>query len=117
MGCPAGMTNAIRSVQRLQADHFFQVVQLAFGAAYLQTISVTGHGNPGRIVAAIFQPSETVEDDRNNALLPDVTNNPTHTENPKNYLIRQGETKLFNHWIRQHFASHPLHFGLGLLAV
>jgi hypothetical protein len=72
------MANAVGAVERLQADDFFEIAQLAFGAANLETVSVTGNGDAGRIVTAVFKASEPFKDDRNNSLLPNVANDATH---------------------------------------
>ena len=63
---------------RLEPDGFFQVAQLALGAANLQTVAVARHRDAGRIVAAVFQPLQPVQNDRNHPLLTNVTNNSAH---------------------------------------
>ena len=42
---PAGVANAVGAVERLEADGFFQIAQLAFGAPELQLVPVAGDGN------------------------------------------------------------------------
>ena len=78
MGGPASMANAVGAVERLQADDFFEIAQLAFGAANLETVSVTSNRDAGRVVAAVFKASEPFKDDGNNRFLPHVANDPTH---------------------------------------
>jgi hypothetical protein len=56
---PAGVADAIGAVKRLLADDFFQIAQLAFGAADLQTFAVASDRDSGRVVAAILQLSQT----------------------------------------------------------
>src|SRR3954447_12840376 len=53
---PAGVTDTISAIHRLQANGFFQIAQLAFGAANLQAIPVACNGNAGGIVPAILKP-------------------------------------------------------------
>ena len=45
VSCPASVANAVAAFERLQADGFFQVAQLAFGAADLQFVPIAGNGN------------------------------------------------------------------------
>jgi len=42
---PASVANAVAAFERLEANGFFQVAQLAFGAADLQFVPVAGNGN------------------------------------------------------------------------
>src|SRR5579862_5216721 len=79
VGGPAGVADAVGAVERLQADDLFQIAQLAFGATYLQAVAVAGHGDSGRIIAAILEPPQPVDDDRHNPLLPYIANNAAHT--------------------------------------
>ena len=53
---PAGVANAVGAVERLQADDFFQIAQLAFGAADLQAFAIAGDCDAGGIISAIFEP-------------------------------------------------------------
>src|SRR5208282_6688265 len=47
MGGPSGVSDAVGAVERLEADNFFQIAQLAFGAADLQAFAVSGHRDSG----------------------------------------------------------------------
>ena len=42
---PASVADAVAAFERLEADGFFQVAQLAFGAADLQLVPVAGNGD------------------------------------------------------------------------
>ncbi len=75
---PTGVADAVGPIQRLEADHLFQIAQLALGAPDLQTIAVSGHGNARRIITAIFQPLQSVQDDGDDPLLTNVANNAAH---------------------------------------
>src|SRR5579872_6418531 len=80
---PARVPNAISAGQRFQADGFFQVAQLALGAPQLQPVPVARHRNSRGIVAAILQPPQPLNDDRNYTFLADIANNATHWETSK----------------------------------
>src|SRR5437588_6540442 len=70
VGSPAGMSNAIGSIERLQPDNFFQVAQLAFGAADLQAGAIPRNCNAGRVITTVLEPLQAINDHRNNALFP-----------------------------------------------
>src|SRR4249919_3675271 len=78
VGGPASVADPVGAVEWLETDRFFQIAQLAFGAANLQPFPVAGHSDPGRIISAIFQATQTIDDDRHHALFPDVSNDPAH---------------------------------------
>ena len=80
---PAGVADAVGAVERLQADDLFQVAQLAFSAANLQASAIAGNRDARRVVAAILQPAQAINDDRHYALLADVTNNSAHNGTPR----------------------------------
>jgi hypothetical protein len=44
----------------------------------LQAFAVTAHGDPGRIIAAILQTPQSLNDDRYDLLLADVSYNAAH---------------------------------------
>ena len=75
---PAGVANAIGAVEGLCADDFLQVPQLAFRAADLESVAVAGYGDSGGIVSAIFQPSQAINDDRDDLLFANVADDATH---------------------------------------
>ena len=79
---PAGVADAVGAVERLQADDLFQIAQLALGAAHLQPFAVAGNRDAGRVIAAILQPPQAVDDDRHHPLLPNITDNATHSSAP-----------------------------------
>src|SRR5579864_463946 len=84
VGRPAGVSDAVAAVERLKANDFFQIAQLAFGAANLHpAFAIAGHGDARRVVAAVFQPLQPVNNDRHNALFPDVPYDSAH----KNLLL------------------------------
>ncbi len=76
---PARVPDAVRPVHRVHADGVLEVAQLAFGAADGELAVVAVNGQPRRIVAPIFEASQSFEDDRNGLLGSDVTHNPAHS--------------------------------------
>src|SRR5207237_6818170 len=101
---PARVPDAVGAVERLQPDHFFQVPELALRPPDLQTRAVARHRNPRRIVAAILQPLQSVQNHRYHPLLPDVPYDPAHGLAPcDGSLVFYVVTKFFNHWIGEYF--------------
>ena len=78
VSCPAGVAYAVSSVERLKPDDFFQVAKFALCPANLQAFTVATDCDSGRIVAAIFQAPEAIQNDGNDPLLSDVSHNSTH---------------------------------------
>ena len=116
MGGPARVADAVGAVDWLQPDGFFEVAQLAFGAADLQPVPIAGYSYSGRVIAAIFKPSQSVEDDGNDTLLADVTNNTAHAETPIDFSVSEGKAELFDHRVGQNIASDALDFYLRFIA-
>src|ERR1700693_6317627 len=75
---PACMPNAVGTFDRGFGDGFFQVAELACGATDLQLAVLGDHGYAGRVVAAVFQFPQALDDDRNNFFRPDITDNAAH---------------------------------------
>src|SRR5215469_956580 len=75
---PAGVPDAVGPVERLGADDLFQVPQLAFGAAHLEAVAIAANRDSGRIVSAIFQTPQSINDDGNDLLFADVAHDATH---------------------------------------
>jgi hypothetical protein len=74
------MTDAISAIERLEADYLFQVPQLSFGAANLQAVPIPANRNTCRVVAAILESSQTVNNDWNDALLTHISHDSAHLE-------------------------------------
>ena len=75
---PARMADAIGAVERTQPNRFFEVAQLAFSAADLEFVILVDDGDARRVVAAIFELPQTIDDQRHYLFVSDVTNNSTH---------------------------------------
>ena len=128
------MSDAVSAVERLLADDFFEVAELAFGAANLQAFTVAGDGDSGRVVATIFQLSQALDDDGDNLFLTHISHNAAHecwlleysvgdpalfrrnlpATRKHGNLFFEGETELFNDRVRQNFARHFFNFGVAL---
>ena len=75
---PARVADAVGAVDRVQPDGVFQVAQLARGAPHRQVMVAVQDRDAGRIVAAIFQAPQAVQNDRDRLPVPDVADNSTH---------------------------------------
>src|SRR5579864_1122966 len=111
---PSGVAYAVRAMEWLLPNRFFQIPQFSFGTANLKTTSVAGYCDSCGIVAAIFQPPQTFNDDRNNTFLANVTDDATHFRPRRPGLFSQRETELFDDRIGQDLAGDTFDFGLGL---
>ena len=79
---PARVTDAIGPFKGFEANRFFQVAQLAFGAAQLKLIPVAGDGDTRRVIAAVLKSPQALDNDGNYFLFADVANNSTHAGTP-----------------------------------
>src|SRR5712691_5559224 len=75
---PTRVTDAVSTVEGLQPQRFFEVAQLAFGAADLQLVVFVNDGNARRVIAAVFKLAQTVDDQRHHLFLSDVADYSTH---------------------------------------
>src|SRR6266568_4462803 len=80
MSRPAGVADAVGAVERLKANDLFQVAQLAFGAADLQAISITADGNASRVITAILEAPQAIQNDRNDPLLTYISHDSAHAK-------------------------------------
>ena len=81
MSRPTRVADTISSFHRLMADRLFEIPQLAFSAANVEpTLPVIAHGDSRRIVSAVFEPPQSLNNDGNDTFLPDVTDDATHVE-------------------------------------
>src|ERR1700692_1622920 len=79
---PARVPNAIGTFNRGFGDGFFQVAEVAGGAADFQLAVLGDYHASGRIVAALFQFPQALDDDRNDFFRPDITDNAAHERAP-----------------------------------
>ena len=78
MGRPAGVTNAHMPERSALTLHFFlQIFQSALGLRH-SDFSVLKDSNAGRVIAAVFQFSQTVQQDLRTVPFAHISNNSTH---------------------------------------
>jgi hypothetical protein len=82
MGSPASVPDAISAINGAASYHFFQIAELAFRTANLQSVHSIGHGNSRRVITAILKTTQAINDYRNNLLLTDVTDYSAHERLP-----------------------------------
>ena len=87
---PAGVADAVGAIERLEADDFFQVAQLALSPANLQAFAIAAHRDSGGIIAAIFQASKSLDDDRYDPFLANISHYAAHANAP---IFGPGETE------------------------
>jgi hypothetical protein len=75
---PARVADAVGPVERLEPDGLFEVAQLALGAADVEASALVNDRYPGRVVAAVFELPQPVEDDGHDLLVSDVADNAAH---------------------------------------
>ena len=78
---PARVADAVLAVERLGRDHFLEPRQLA-GAAPQLDRAVAHDRHAGRIVAAVFEPAQPVDEDRKDLLRADVADDAAHDVEP-----------------------------------
>ena len=78
MGRPARVSDAVGAVERFQTDDFFQIAQLALGAANLQACAVPSNCYSRGVIAAVLQLSEAFDDDGDDLLLAHISDNAAH---------------------------------------
>jgi hypothetical protein len=66
-------------MKRAIVQHFLQLAQFARRAAQLQTVAVAANSDSRRVVAAIFEPAQSLNNDRDDfRTVPDVSDNAAH---------------------------------------
>ena len=75
---PARVAQAVDAIDGGEANGFFEIAQLARGAAQFELAVVIDHGDAGGIVSAIFEAAKPIEDERDNLLRADISDNAAH---------------------------------------
>src|ERR1041384_2721897 len=75
---PSRMADAVSAIERLQANGFFEIAQLAFGAANCQRPLLIDDGDARRVVATIFQLAQSIENHPDDLLVTNITDDSTH---------------------------------------
>ena len=79
VGGPAGVADAEGAVEGMVAQDFFEIAELAGGAADFEESGVgAADGDAGRVVAAVFEAAQALDDDGDDFLTADVANNSAH---------------------------------------
>src|SRR5690242_4652893 len=75
---PAGVADTEKAVHRLHLYGVFQVPQLSLGAPDGKLVILAIYGQARRVVSAVLQPSQALQNDRNGFLRPNVSNDSAH---------------------------------------
>ena len=81
------MADADQPVQRLRLQAALQIDQLSLGAAAPQ-IAVLDRRHAGRVITAIFQPLQRIDDQRRDRRLADNSNNSAHKIYPNSRQMK-----------------------------
>ena len=88
MGGPAGVSDTQHTLQiRAAVGQLIQHLQTALGLAYLQASRLRAHRNTCGIVAPVFHPGQSVQQDGRRLLTTHKSNNSTHKKGFLLYLI------------------------------
>ena len=80
VGGPAGVADAVGSLDGILGEDFGEVAELAGGSAELKRVTTAGYGDACGVIAAVFEAGEALHDDRDAGLGADVTDDSTHEE-------------------------------------
>jgi hypothetical protein len=72
------VADAVRSVDWTYAESVFEVAQFARSTAYREMIVAVKDRDSRRVVSAVFQPAQAIENDGYCSPVPDVSDNATH---------------------------------------
>ena len=75
---PAGMADAAAALHRLRSQYIFQFGEFALGAADFNFFPAVYGGDTRGVIAAIFKPPQSVENDIRSILDTCIANNSTH---------------------------------------
>ena len=75
---PARVRDAEVAVRRVGVERVLQLPHLADGAQPLDVAGAVQHGDAGGVVAAVFEPPQALDEDRNDVALGDGTNDSAH---------------------------------------
>jgi hypothetical protein len=65
-------------VKGLEADGLFEVAELALGAADVEDVRLVYDRDARRVVAAVFELAQPLEDDGHDLLVADIADDSTH---------------------------------------
>jgi len=78
VGGPPGVPDAVRSVERVFAQSLFEIAQLAFSSLNFEVMILIDDGDPRGIVTAIFELAQSVDNQRYDLFVSNVSNYSTH---------------------------------------
>ena len=77
MGGPAGVADAHVPMHGVASEYFGEARQFAHTATDVESAGVVD-GNPSRVIAAIFQARQPIDNQRGRLTRPDISHNSTH---------------------------------------
>jgi hypothetical protein len=78
VGRPTGVSDAVAAVYRVNLEDIFEIPQFSGGAADAERLVIAIDGDTGGVVTAVFEPFETIQNDRNSPLGAYVAYDSTH---------------------------------------
>ncbi len=78
---PSRVADAVLPLERIHRDHFLEPSELARAAPQLDR-AVAHDSHAGRIVSAVLEAPQSVDEDRKDLFLADVADDPAHGECP-----------------------------------
>src|SRR5687768_3041072 len=75
---PARVADAVSAIDWAKPNRLFEVAQFAFCAADLEFVALVDDSDTGRVVAAILELSQALDDQRYDLFITYITNNSTH---------------------------------------
>src|SRR5688572_3072804 len=81
VGGPARVADAVSAIERTKANRLFEVAELSFGATNLEFVSFIDDRDTGRVVTAIFELAQPIDNERHDLFVAYVTDNSTHALN------------------------------------
>ncbi len=80
VGGPAGVADAEGAVDGILVEDFFELAEFAGGATELEAVAIATDGDARRVVAAIFEAAQSLDDDGDDfRTVADVTDNAAHS--------------------------------------
>ncbi len=76
---PAGVADAVGAVHRVDANRVFQVAQFSRRSSNRQMVIAIQDCDTGRVITAVFEPAQPIQDDGDCSSVADIADNSTHT--------------------------------------
>src|SRR5688572_20700273 len=76
---PARVPYAVIAVERVETDRLLEISELTLGTAQRQMTIVIDHGNTRRVISAILELSQTVDDQRHDLFVSNVSDDSAHS--------------------------------------